>query len=121
MSNMSKLFKLFSFVMVLCAMFILVGCESINGPEGKYTYRENRMEKYSLVFEDDKVTINIDGDSKGSFDYEYVKDETDKNKGTVTIDSLDYPWVLTFDYEEKKLSGKIFNDGFIYHFTKILN
>ena len=40
---MNKLLKLFSFVMILCAMFILVGCESINGPEGKYTYREERM------------------------------------------------------------------------------
>lgn len=120
MSNMSKLFKLFSFVMVLCAMFILVGCESINGPEGKYFHIKNQKEAASVTFEDDKVTVVIDGETKGIFDYEYERDENDKVKGKVVIDSTEYPWVMEFNYEKKEIYFDFDGDGRLNVFIKSL-
>ena len=66
-------------------MFLAVGCESLTGPEGKYACVQNRIETYAVVFEKKKVTIYQKYEKLGTYDYEYKRDETDKNKGTLPM------------------------------------
>lgn len=115
---MKKIASLLCLCVLALVLFITVGCESLNGPEGKYACVQNRIETYGLVFESKKVTIYKEYEELGTFEYEYVKDPEDKNKGTLTIKSDKYPWVMAYDYAEKKLSCDINNEGIRYNFYK---
>lgn len=115
---MKKIACLLCLLSLAFIMFLAVGCESLTGPEGKYACVQNRIETYAVVFEKKKVTIYQKYEKLGTFDYEYKRDETDKNKGTLTIKSDDYPWVMDYDYSEKKLSCDINNEGIRYNFFK---
>lgn len=101
-------------------MFLAVGCESLSGPEGKYVHRDSsRMDVYALVFEKKKVTIYNLGKELGTFSYEYKKDDNDKNKGSLTIKSDEYPWTFEYDYKNKELLGDVDGDGLLNLFVKI--
>lgn len=116
---MKKFTKIICVLMLSFTMLLLLGCESIKGPQGRYVFKVDRMINCSLTFEDDKVTINYEGKDMGIFDYTYEKSKDDVDKGTVVIDSEECPWTFTFDYEEKKLRCDINGDKIIDVFTKL--
>ena len=110
--------KLFSVLVLSLTLLLMIGCESVNGPEGRYIYREGRNLLYSLVFEDDKITISYQGEVKGTFDYEYEKSKDDLDIGIVTVKSEEYPWVMEFNYEIKELRCDVDNNGQLNVFLK---
>ena len=116
---MKKFTKIICVLMLSFTLLLLVGCESVKGPQGTYAFKQDRLIVCSLKFEDDKVTIKYEGEEKGVFDYTYTKSKDDVDKGTVVIDSDVCPWTFTFDYEEKKLRCDINGDKIIDVFNKL--
>lgn len=116
---MKKFTKIICVLMLSFTMLLLLGCESIKGPQGRYIYRQDKNLVYSITFEDDLVNIKYKGEDKGSFEYEYKKSETESERGTVTIDSDAFPWVMEFNYEIKELRCDIDGDGQLNVFTKV--
>lgn len=117
---MKKITSIICLLSLIFVLFLTVGCESLNGPEGKYVYRDStRLDVYSIVFEDKKATLYSKNTELGTFDYEYKKDEQDKNIGYVTVKSDEYPWTFEYNYADKELFGDIENNGLLYLFVKV--